>query len=231
MPDPSPELEAAVLDQLARCRGGSWRSLAVEYLARRETIPSGELIRDRLTTWEQHLADYGRHIGEAEPEEWAAALMQIRVTAGNVDAKAARIAWAMVWLDIVGQTVTCDRIATLEPWVRLAGVSFVDAKAWQDLLACGEVPTREAVERHLAEQARHAVAGVVGRERDVVAFVAAYVARRGVGPTWREVGGTFGWNRAQFEAVICDLTGRGFLSFTEEKRSLRPGPNAAKVAA
>ncbi|NJP98486.1 hypothetical protein HCN51_55245 [Nonomuraea sp. FMUSA5-5] len=48
-----------------------------------------------------------------------------------------------------------------------------------------------------------------GRTGEVVASVTNFIARRSVGPTWQEVGVTFGWSRPEVHAAIHHLAEQG----------------------
>jgi hypothetical protein len=229
--NPTPKLVAAVAEHAGSCPGGSWKSLAVECLARREIMPTPETIDDKLAAWTACLTDYARRAGEAQPEQWAAKVMQIGRGRGQRLIKLPRPAVAMAWLDILGQPVTLLQIDRLAPWVQLIGhVTRQEVLAWQTQVSRGELPTAEAVAQEVLAQRSQMPDDLPGRTGEVVAFVTNFVARRNIGPTWNEVGSTFGWSRPEVNAAIHHLAERGLLTFTETKRSLRPGPRSIVTA-
>ncbi|MFC5828089.1 hypothetical protein [Nonomuraea insulae] len=229
--NPSPELVAAVAEHAGSCPSGSWKSMAVECLARKGVMPTPETINDKLAAWTACLTEYARRAGEAEPEQWAAKVMQMGRGRGQRVIKLPRPAVAMAWLDILGQPVTLLQIDRLAPWVqRIGHVTRREVLGWQALVSRGELPTPEAVEREVLAQRSQVPDDLAGRTSEVVAFVTNFVARRDVGPTWQEVGATFGWSRPEVDAAIHHLGEHGLLSFTETKRSLRPGPRGIATA-
>lgn len=229
--NPTPKLVAAVVEHAGSCPGGSWKSLAVECLVRKGIMPTPETIDDKLAAWTACLTEYARRAGEAQPEEWAAKVMQIGRGRGQRVIKLPRLAVAMAWLDILGQPVTLLQIDRLAPWVqRIGHVTRREVLAWQAVVSRGELPTLEAVEQEAMVQGSQVPDDLADREDEVVAFVAKFVARRKIGPTWQEVGATFGWSGPRVNAAIHHLGERGLLSFTETKRSLRPGPRSIVTA-
>lgn len=60
----------------------------------------------------------------------------------------------------------------------------------------------------------------------VARLVKACVDRFGWGPTWAELARAMGWSYAKRQEMIHSLARVGWLSFTREPRSLRPGPRA-----
>ncbi|MFC4588217.1 hypothetical protein [Sphaerisporangium corydalis] len=163
--------------------------------------------------------------------QWAAKVVQIGRGRDQRMIKLPRPAVAMAWLDILGQPVTLLQIDRLAPWVqRIGHVTRQEVLVWQALVSRGELPTPEAVEQEVSAQRSQVPDDLAGRTGEVVAFVTNFVARRNVGPTWQEVGATFGWSRPVVDAAIHHLAERGLLTFTETKRSLRPGPRSIVTA-
>ncbi|MGP4104572.1 hypothetical protein ACTWPW_59885 [Nonomuraea sp. KM90] len=231
MTDPTPKLVAAVAEHAGSCPGGSWKSLAVECLARKGIMPTVETIDDKLAAWTACLTEYARREGEAQPKQWAAKVMQMGRGRSQRVIKLPRPAVAMAWLDILGQPVTLLQIDRLAPWVqRIGHVTRQEVLAWQALVSRGELPTPEAVEQEVLAQRSQMPDDLPGRTGEVVAFVTNFVARRNIGPTWQEVGATFGWSRPEVHAAIHHLAEQGLLTFTATKRSLRPGPGSIETA-
>lgn len=229
--DPTPKLVAAVIEHAGGCSGGSWKSLAVECLGRKEITPTCETINGKLAAWTGCLTEHARHAGEAHPEEWAVKVMQIGAGRSNHVIKLPPAAVAMAWLDILGQHVTLLQIDRLAPWVlRIGHVTRKEVLAWQALVSRGELPTPEAVEQEVMDQDCRMPEDLAEREHEVAAFVETFVTRRKTGPTWREVGATFGWSMFEVNAAIHHLGERGLVRFTKAKRSLRPGPGVVGAA-
>ncbi|MBB5774049.1 hypothetical protein [Nonomuraea jabiensis] len=223
--DPTPELVTAVIEHAGSCPGGSFKSLAVECLARRGITPTSETIGEKLAAWKVCLTEYARRAGEARPEKWAADVMQVEPSHGSRMIKLPRPAVAMAWLDILGQPVTLLQIDRLAPLVlRIDHVTRREVLAWQAVVSRGELPTPEAIQQEVRAQDAKIPNDLAERESDVVAFVGTFVTRRKTGPTWAEVGATFGWTRFETNAAIHHLAERGLLRFTTKARSLRPGP-------
>jgi hypothetical protein len=52
-----------------------------------------------------------------------------------------------------------------------------------------------------------------------------YCNRYGEGPAWAQLAGMMGWGPPREHGpLICDLAALGWLTYTEESYSLRPGP-------
>ncbi|MGH3305309.1 MAG: hypothetical protein ACRDOK_27325 [Streptosporangiaceae bacterium] len=78
---------------------------------------------------------------------------------------------------------------------------------------------------------RAAAAAYAGDGPKAAAWIAEYVAANGSGPLWTELRQAMGWSpRRVADTVIRDLARAGWLSFTAEERSLRPGPAAQSGA-
>ncbi|GAA1959394.1 hypothetical protein [Catenulispora subtropica] len=121
-----------------------------------------------------------------------------------------------------------DRPALLQ-LARLVPHDFTGARpedrAWRHVLANGGTPTPEAIANRLA-----AVQAVEDRRllRDdpgpeVAAWIDAYIAERGVGPCWNEVGKAMGWPPWRTERILPALQRQGWVSMASTPRSLRSG--------
>jgi hypothetical protein len=96
------------------------------------------------------------------------------------------------------------------------------------------VRTRETVARAATNRRRdHALIGPAVKQSGPAAALctAIYVQEHGTGPTWGELAAQFGWPRSVRNVIIQELAKKGWLSFTKERRSLRPGPAYAGVSA
>jgi hypothetical protein len=107
------------------------------------------------------------------------------------------------------------------------------------LVARGQAPTEAATaarvavleSRRAADVARWqaARAAVATDGPRAAAAVARIVARTGAGPTWRELSIEMGWTQqpGMRDLIVARLAAAGWLAFTPQERSLRPGPQAA----
>jgi hypothetical protein len=90
---------------------------------------------------------------------------------------------------------------------------------------------RAAYKARQAAAARAAAAPYVEADGPKAAvYVARVVRETGTGPTWCELQQAMGWPRQPYglgAAIIHDLARTGWLEFTSEPRSLRPGPAAS----
>lgn len=131
--------------QWHRCQAGSWRALATEYLVRRSIVPDDAAIEARWAAWRGYLVDYARASGETRgmmPEQWADELLGWGGPDKTFRSKLPRPVIAMVWLDILGQEVTLEKIAAVAPTVLKAdGLTWQEFQAWKDVVAQGDVPT------------------------------------------------------------------------------------------
>lgn len=108
------------------------------------------------------------------------------------------------------------------------------ARAW--LIQREQNPTPEAItgvlnnktsrqRRRRKQQAQKLIGPAVNRSGPAAAHcVAVYVEDNGIGPGWGELANQFGWPRSVSHVIIRELANRGWLTFTDEPRSLRPGP-------
>lgn len=110
------------------------------------------------------------------------------------------------------------------------------ARDW--LLERGQKPTLEAITGALRDQAaahqkltrkrraQQAIGPAVRHSGPAAALcVSMYLEHHGTGPRWGELARQFGWSRASANVIIRELAERGWLTYTDEPRSLRPGPN------
>lgn len=110
------------------------------------------------------------------------------------------------------------------------------------LVARGQTPTEaatagrmKATEIRLATIAtrRQGAQVTVGTDGPrAAAVVAGVVAETGTGPTWHELAAAMDWphHRPRLERIMRGLARAGWLTFTDQERSLRPGPLAASPA-
>lgn len=242
--NPSEAMVREVSRQWHRCQAGSWRALATEYLVRRGIVPEDAAIESRWLIWRNHLIDYAQAYGDTRAmtaQQWAEEMLRWGGPAKTFRSKLPRPVVAMVWLDILSQEVTAEKIAVLAPLVpKVSGLTWQKFQAWKDVVARGGMPTPQAIHRaqndaqrarsrvrpNICAPRRQRLAHVVGRELEVARFVADMVADTGNGPTWAEVGQAFDWTTSQSRTAIHALARQGWLRFTMTPRSLRPGPRA-----
>jgi hypothetical protein len=106
----------------------------------------------------------------------------------------------------------------------------VQVAAW--LAGRGTSPTPAAIEGRIrevtgsAERRTRLLASLDGAA--AAAFVAAFWAEHGQGPTWAEVARAMGWPRNSAELAIPQLARQGWLTpgGRDEPRSLQAGPQA-----
>lgn len=157
---------------------------------------------------------------------------------------------ARAWLHAASQAPSAARVEELAPLVGLYPPGTPASEAAHQLLCSGNLPSPEAVERRLQEQARHrhdtsqrrqAVREAAQRllEPDgprrpeepvsvrAVSWVRDYAREHHRRPTWAELRSAMGWPRTEGEAAIQILCASGHLAAGHRRaRSLRPGPHA-----
>jgi hypothetical protein len=118
-----------------------------------------------------------------------------------------------------------------------------EVRAIRWLVARGQAPTEAATAARVADLERRRAAGEAHSQaaRSAVAMdgpraaamVAEIVARTGAGPTWRELGEEMGWPRhyGTRNRIMRELAQAGWLAFTDQERSLRPGSQATAALA
>jgi hypothetical protein len=123
----------------------------------------------------------------------------------------------------------CERLTA---WVRArAAGQNPPPLVWPQRLMKRRSPLTEGDRQRLARatEARQVAAGFIQSDGPKAArWVAQYVAEHdGTGPLWSELRRAMDWpGRPTFEKVIEGLHGAGWLTFSDETRSLRPGPAA-----
>jgi hypothetical protein len=131
------------------------------------------------------------------------------------------------------------------PTDRRPGGKTIEHRAVRYLLRLGERPTVAAVAAMVArlereDRARPAPAprppraprgprptdspAIAAQGPQAARVVAEHLAAKGAGPTWRELGRAMGWSYRQGQEAIYQLGRAGWLQFTRQPRSLRPGP-------
>ncbi|MDA8040137.1 MAG: hypothetical protein M0Z69_13495 [Actinomycetota bacterium] len=130
----------------------------------------------------------------------------------------AELAGAKAWLLERGQHVTPRAVASAVLTARQRAAAAPKKEAEK----VAERVERKAFKAELRREIDHLGQVAAG-------LVAAVVARTGTGPTWAELGAEMGWRRSwQPEAAVRKLVKAGWLSASDEPRSLRPGPKATK---
>jgi hypothetical protein len=136
---------------------------------------------------------------------------------------------AVIRLDEARREITPEAIEQLAPYVPAEGRTH---GPWKLLVHKGKIPTPQAVEAEYRRFVRRAGRQAIGRgtrnprgrQALVAQWVAHYHAEHGHGPTWREVTSAFGWTRLDANMAISRLRRADWLAYTEQPRSLRPGP-------
>jgi hypothetical protein len=215
--EPSPERMRVLLVMLSRMPWGSWQARACRHLVKQGRVPSGDDIMALVERWRACLAAFpgvagADGVGQLAPE-----------------------AIALIRLEEARRPVTPEAIAELVPYVPADGRT---PGPWMALVSRGLLPTPEAVqeeqarmrERRKARRVGNARARLVGREAEIVEWVAAYRARHAQGPLWREVWDAFEMSRQAGGPILHRLCREGWLHSTRRVRSLRPGARWAGPA-
>lgn len=135
---------------------------------------------------------------------------------------------AAKWLTRLGRDATPEAVAALAPFVRRdVENGSPEARAWANLVRNGKLPTPEAVQRLVdrwaaAEKIKRSLDEDVARR--VVDFIAEHLKAAGTGPAWSQVCTHMGWSRAAGEVAMPTLRRAGWVVYTAEPGSLRPGP-------
>jgi hypothetical protein len=109
-------------------------------------------------------------------------------------------------------------------------------RAWKIEVLKGRTPTLKAVRNRLffmegqrRRQQAHAKAAVLAAHLDydrlgpqIAEWISRYVEDHGTGPCWSEVGRQWGWDRIHTHAILKATHRAGWVTSTEQPRSLRP---------
>ncbi|MDP4504036.1 hypothetical protein [Nonomuraea turcica] len=155
---PSAVMVGAVSRQCHRCQAGSWRALATEYLVRRGIVPDDAAVQARWAVWRDYLVTYARATGNTRgqtAEDWADQMLSWGGPDKTFHCQLPRPVVALVWLDILGQKLTVEKINAVAPTVPKAkGLTWQTFQAWKDVVARGQVPTPKAVRQALKDVQR-----------------------------------------------------------------------------
>lgn len=136
---------------------------------------------------------------------------------------------AVKWLTRLGRPVTEESVRNLAPYMSgpKPEKGSPQAKAFAHLVRRGETPTPEAIGKLVEQwQQRDAFfAMLAGDEepRRVAAFIDSVVRETGDGPLWSEVATGMGWPRGLNTGAMNRLATDGWVEFSTQTRSLRPG--------
>lgn len=117
-------------------------------------------------------------------------------------------------------------------------------RAWKIEVFKGRTPTPKAVrnrlffmEGHRRREQAHAKAAHLAAHLDydrlgpqITEWIGHYLDDHGTGPHWSEVGKQWGWDRVHTHAILRAMHRAGWVTSTEQPRSLRPShPNTVQT--